>query len=117
MPAAKQQFPFGDGELSTILLAKELAADRVLLDDYGARKLARAEGLKVAGSVGILEESFRRGHLADLRAAFQQLITHHVYIDHAGCWRGVCDLWAFRRSSHHPACETPMKSALLQRKQ
>ena len=81
LPAAKQQFPFGDGELSTILLAKELAADRVLLDDYGARKLARAEGLKVAGSVGILEESYRRGHLADLRAAFQQLITHHVYID------------------------------------
>ena len=52
---AQQKFPLGAGELSTILLGKELGADIVLLDDYDARKLAKAERLQVRGSVGLLE--------------------------------------------------------------
>ena len=79
--AAQQRFPLGAGELSTILLGKETLADAVLLDDYNARKLAKAEGLKVRGSVGLLEMFYRRGYLSDLRAVFQQLLAHSVYID------------------------------------
>ena len=78
--AAKQKYALGAGELSTILLAKELPANVVLLDDYQARKLAAAEGLQVRGSVGLLETFYRRGYLTDLPAAFQQLLTHS-YID------------------------------------
>jgi predicted nucleic acid-binding protein len=52
----------------------------VLLDDYKARKVAAAEGLEVHGSVGLLEAFYRRGYLTDLRAAFQQLLTHS-YVD------------------------------------
>lgn len=81
LAAAQQKFPLGIGELSTILLGKELGADMVLLDDYNARKLAKAEGLQVRGSVGLLETLYRGGHLTDLRTAFQQLLTHNVYID------------------------------------
>jgi predicted nucleic acid-binding protein len=77
---AQQDSALGIGELSTILLAKELHANAVLLDDYHARKLARAEGLQVRGSVGLLETFSVRGHLPDLRAAFRQLLTHS-YID------------------------------------
>ncbi len=79
--AAQQKFALGVGELSTILLGKEILADAVLLDDYNARKLAKEEGLQVRGSVGLLETFYRRGYLADVRAAFQQLLTHNVYID------------------------------------
>ena len=78
---AQQRFPLGAGELSTIFLGKEILADVVLLDDYHARKLARADGLNVRGSVGLLEMFYQRGHLSDLRAVFQQLLTHSVYID------------------------------------
>ena len=46
-----------------------------------ARKLAREEGLEVRGGVGLLETLYRRGHVADLRAVFRQLVTHNVYID------------------------------------
>jgi predicted nucleic acid-binding protein len=53
--AAQQNYALGVGELSTILLGKELHANAVLLDDYKARKLATAEGLQVRGSVGLLE--------------------------------------------------------------
>jgi uncharacterized protein len=78
---AQKKFPLGAGELSTILLGKELDADIVLLDDYDARKLAKAERLQVRGSVGLLEAFYRRGYLTNLRAAFQQLLTHNIYID------------------------------------
>jgi predicted nucleic acid-binding protein len=53
--SAQQTHALGLGEMSTILLAKELGANLVLLDDYKARKLAKAEGLKILGSVGLLE--------------------------------------------------------------
>lgn len=78
--AAQEKYALGVGELSTILLAKEIQASAVLLDDYHARKLARAEGLEVRGTVGLLETFYLRGHLLDLRAAFQQLLSHS-YID------------------------------------
>ena len=81
LSTAQQKFPLGAGELSTILLGKELGAGMVLLDDFDARKLARVEGLQVRGSVGLLEAFYRRGYLADLRAAFQQLLAHNIYVD------------------------------------
>jgi predicted nucleic acid-binding protein len=77
---AQQQYALGVGELSTILLGKELHANAVLLDDYKARKLAKAECLQVRGSVGLLETLYQHGYLANLHIAFQQLLTHS-YID------------------------------------
>lgn len=77
---AQERHPLGLGELSTILLAKEIHAHAVLMDDHKARKLARAEGLEVRGSVGLLETLYRRGHLADLCNAFSQLLAAS-YID------------------------------------
>lgn len=79
--AAQQKYALGAGELSTILLGKELHANAVLLDDYNARKLAASEGLQVRGSVGLLETFYLRGYLTDLRSAFRLLLTHNVYID------------------------------------
>jgi uncharacterized protein len=79
--AAQQRLILGAGELSAILLGKELGAGAVLLDDYYARELAKAEGLEVRGSVGLLEMSYRRGYLADLRSVFLQLLAHNVYVE------------------------------------
>jgi predicted nucleic acid-binding protein len=78
--AAQQNYALGVGELSTILLGKELHANAVLLDDYKARKLATAKGLQVRGSVGLLETFYLRGYLTDLRATFRQLLTDS-YVD------------------------------------
>jgi len=77
---AQQEYALAAGELSTILLARELRADAVLLDDYAARKLAKGEGLDVRGSVGLLETFYLRGHLTDLHATFRELLAHS-YID------------------------------------
>jgi len=78
---AQQKHGLGPGEMSTILLAKELGANPALLDDYRARKLAKAEGLEILGSVGLLEAFYLRRYLTDLRSVFRQLLTHNVYID------------------------------------
>jgi len=48
--AAQEKYALGVGELSAILLGKEIHADVLLLDDYNARKLARAEGFQVRGN-------------------------------------------------------------------
>jgi predicted nucleic acid-binding protein len=77
----QRQYGLGPGEMSTILLAKEIGAGPVLLDDYRARKLAKAEGLEILGSVGLLEAFYLRHYLTDLRSVFRQLLTNNVYID------------------------------------
>ncbi|MEQ1473095.1 MAG: DUF3368 domain-containing protein [Candidatus Acidiferrum sp.] len=78
---AQRTHGLGPGEMSTIFLAKELSASPVLLDDHRARNLAKAEGLEVLGSVGLLETFYLRHYLADLRGAFRRLLLHNVYID------------------------------------
>ncbi len=59
LAALRKNSVLGVGELSTIVLAEELGAQTVLLDDYKARTLAKAEGLHVRGTVGILEALYR----------------------------------------------------------
>ena len=78
--AVQAKHALGIGEISAILLAKQLRADTVLLDDQKARAFAKAEGLRVQGSVGLLEMFYHRGHLADLRGAFRKLLASS-YLD------------------------------------
>ena len=79
--SAQRKYGLGPGEMRSLLLAKELGENPVLLDDYKARKLAKAEGLEILGSVGLLETFHLRHYLADLRSAFRRLLEHNVYID------------------------------------
>jgi len=62
-----RRFALGLGEISAMLLAREIGAHLVLLDDLGARKLAQKRGFKVQGSVALLEACYGRGHVGDLR--------------------------------------------------
>ncbi len=77
---AREKYPLGIEELSTILLGKDMQANEVLLDDFNARRLARSEGLSVRGSLGLLETFYLQGYVTDLRGVFQSLKAHS-YID------------------------------------
>jgi predicted nucleic acid-binding protein len=81
MQAARLKSTLGAGEMSSIWLAKQMHADRLLLDDYKARRLAREQGLKVIGTIGLLELFYSRGYLSELHAAFRQLIAENAYVD------------------------------------
>lgn len=77
----RTKFRLGKGELATILLAKELSANLAIIDERKARQLAIKENLKVVGAVGILEESYRRNLIHDLRACYQNLLSSGTYIE------------------------------------
>jgi len=49
------------GELDVILLAREIGADLVLIDEKAGRKVAKALGLKVKGTLGLLLLAYRKG--------------------------------------------------------
>lgn len=63
----------GPGETEALALAVELAADKVLIDEYRARRLAVKMGLTVTGTLGILETSHVAG-LLDLSVAVRALL-------------------------------------------
>lgn len=51
------------GEVDAISLARELGADWVLIDERKASRAAESRGLRVAGTLGILEEAGARNLL------------------------------------------------------
>ena len=73
--------PLGKGELASLLLAKAIKADLVLLDERAARLLGRQWGLSVMGVVGILETGYRRGLVPDLGETYRRLLGAGVYIE------------------------------------
>jgi predicted nucleic acid-binding protein len=64
-----------------VLLAKELTADLILMDEWRGRKLAIDEGLAVAGCIAILEELYRRGDIRDLRRVYRELLLQKIRVD------------------------------------
>jgi predicted nucleic acid-binding protein len=71
----------GAGEVSTILLAKQLSAKFALIDERRARTLAVKEELAVSGSIAILETGYRKNHVSDLREVYAQLLAAGIWID------------------------------------
>lgn len=78
---ARAKRNLGAGEVAAVILAKELSADMVLMDEARGRRFARDEGLVVTGCVGILEELHRRGEAGDLRGLYHSLLEQDVRID------------------------------------
>jgi predicted nucleic acid-binding protein len=75
--------PFGDfaldpGETEALALAIELRATNILIDERRARRTASQLGLKVTGTVGILETAHRAGliHLSSAIAALVKTDFH-----------------------------------------
>ncbi len=71
----------GAGEIGAVLLAKELSADLILMDESKGRKLAIDEGLTVVGCIAILEELCRRGDIRDLRGVYRELLLQKIRVD------------------------------------
>lgn len=65
----------GRGEHHVLALALDSEATLVLVDDELARVEARRHGLRVKGTLGVLAECYRQGHLTlvDLEFLFQEI--------------------------------------------
>ena len=68
------------GEAESIVLARELHADLLLLDESHARRAAQRLGLQITGLVGVLLEAAAKGLVSDLAETLRELR------DHAGFW-------------------------------
>jgi predicted nucleic acid-binding protein len=72
-PSSIETIPgLADGEAAAILLAGEIRAARLILDESRGRKAATERGLRVVGTVGVLELAAELG-LVDLRMAFARV--------------------------------------------
>jgi predicted nucleic acid-binding protein len=79
--SAEDKAVLGMGDISTILLAKQLKAEVALIDDRRARALALRHNVTPLGCVGILHTAFLAGLVADLRKVYQLLLGSGAYVD------------------------------------
>lgn len=70
----------GEGEWEAIALAVELGAGAILIDDRPARQLAEAAGLKVIGTLGLLLEAKRAGHIGTVRVELDKLVVTSFFL-------------------------------------
>jgi predicted nucleic acid-binding protein len=68
------------GERDAILLALEVAADEVIMDDMGGRREAERLRLSVTGTIGVLRAAAKVG-LLDLHDALDRLLQTNFRID------------------------------------
>jgi predicted nucleic acid-binding protein len=67
------------GERDAIMLATELRADQLIVDDREGRKHAEERRIPVIGTLGVLKEAATLG-LLDLRVAVERLQTTSFYV-------------------------------------
>ena len=66
------------GERDAIALALELSADLILMDEKQGRKVAQANGLKIAGTLAVILDAATRG-LSDGEDALDRLAKTNFY--------------------------------------
>jgi uncharacterized protein len=68
------------GEAAAICLAYDRRADLILSDDREARELARESGFQVQGTLGILMEAKRHGHISRLSPLLRELKAKRTWL-------------------------------------
>ena len=61
------------GEAEAILVATEMGADAVLIDEEDGRRMAQERGLRTIGTIGILLQAKSLGHIAVIRPLLDAL--------------------------------------------
>lgn len=69
-----------DGEVEVMILAKELGADLVVIDDQNAKKHAKYLGLPVTGTLGILIKAKQQGIIPELKPLLDTMVQKNIYM-------------------------------------
>lgn len=73
-------FELDKGEAETIILAKEIKADLVLLDEKLGRKYAKMYDLRVAGTLGVLIEAKKKGIVENLNITIENMKSKGIWL-------------------------------------
>lgn len=73
----------GRGEAEAIVLAQQIRADAVVLDDATARQIAEQEGCRVIGLLGLLIDGKRRGLLSTVKPLLDAMREHGFFVGDA----------------------------------
>ena len=68
------------GEIEVMILAKELEADFIIIDDYQARKHAKFLDLNITGTLGVLLKSKEDNYIENIKPLMDELIKNDIYI-------------------------------------
>ncbi len=68
------------GEAESIVLANEIEADLIILDEILGRFHAKHANLKVTGTIGILIKAKKQGLLSELKPLLYELVNKNVWI-------------------------------------
>lgn len=82
----------GAGESEAISLALEIRADRIVVDEKAARRLAEAVGLNVIGTLGILLAAKRKGLIPAVRPQIEALLAKNFWISPQLVERALSDV-------------------------
>lgn len=80
IPATVSRAALDPGESQVLSLALELGADRVILDERLARRLAQDLGLPIIGVLGILLASKQKGLIPAVRPILEALVKSRFRI-------------------------------------
>lgn len=68
-----------DGEVEVMLLAQEIGADAVIIDDGAARRTAEYLGLPLTGTLGVMIKAKQRGLLEAVMPVVQQMEQNGIF--------------------------------------
>lgn len=68
------------GEVEVMILAQEIAADLVLMDDNAAKKMAKYLGLTVTGTIGVLLRAKKESYIDSIKDALYDLKTTGFFV-------------------------------------
>ncbi len=77
--AVKYFLDLDSGEAESIVLATEINADLIILDEKLGRFHAKHAGLKVTGTIGVLIKAKKQGIIEELKPLLYELTTKDVW--------------------------------------
>ena len=69
------------GESEAIVLAKEMNAELLVLDEKKARRIAKLNGITVIGTIGVLQNAKDMGILNSMKACLDGMIQSGIWLD------------------------------------
>lgn len=69
-----------DGEVEVMMLAKEISADLLIIDDNAAKKFAKFLDFKVTGTLGILLKAKSEKIISEVRPILEKMLAEKFYI-------------------------------------